>query len=377
MFLIIGSKRQKLEATQELKDLPLLCGDFQTEEKEHEKWLGQYISAQGLAASVDKTVEAREGKIKAAGREIAAIVEDSRSRAAGGLETALLLWQACCIPSLLAGCATWVEMTKATEKRLNSIQNWFLRLILQVGPGAPLASLLWDTGLLDMGLLVWREKLLLILHVRSLDEDALARRTYEEQRANNWPGLAQEAELICQELQIESANTTWLDPKRYRKMVTEALHRLNEKRIKAQSENKPKCDRISQENYGKKSYLKETSISKTRLLFKTRFGMMNFAGNFSRDRKFAKTDWLCKCRESKEYESHLLDGRCKVYGTIRSKYGEMKTEDDLVNFFSEVLEERDRLEDEEEHPGDGGTITDIASGGHQLPHADLGASRLS
>ena len=105
--------------------------------------------------------------------------------------------------------------------------------------------------------------------------------------------------------------------------------------------------------------------------------MMNFAGNFSRDRKFAKTDWLCKCRESKEYESHLLDGSCKVYGTIRSKYGEMKTEDDLVNFFSEVLEERDRLEDEEDHPGDGGTITDIASGGHQLPHAHLVASWLS
>ena len=282
--------------------------------------MGQYISAQGLAASVDKTVEVREGKIKAAGREISAIVEDSRSSAAGGLETALLLWQACCLPSLLAGCATWVEMTKATEKRLNSIRNWFLRLILQVGPGAPLASLLWDTGLLDIGLLVWREKLMLILHVRSLDEDALARRTYEEQRANNWPGLAQEAELICQELGVESANTTWLDPKTYRKVVTEARHRLNEKRIKNQPENRPKCDRISKEKYGKKSYLKETSIAKTRLLYKSRFGMMNFAGNFARDRKFAKTDWLCFCRESKEYESHLLDGSCKVYGEIKSKF---------------------------------------------------------
>ena len=115
VYLIIGSKKQKLEATEELSEHPFLCGNFQTKEKEHDKWLGQYISAQGLAAAVDKTVEVREGKIKAAGREISAIVEDSRSRAAGGLETALLLWQACCLPSLLAGCAAWVEMTKATE----------------------------------------------------------------------------------------------------------------------------------------------------------------------------------------------------------------------------------------------------------------------
>ena len=65
-----------------------------------------------------------------------------------------------------------------------------------------------------------------------------------------------------------------------------------------------------------------------------------------------------------------------MYGEIRNRYGVMETEDDLVNFFCEVLEERDRLE-EEEQPSDGGTITDIASGGHQLPHADLGASRLN
>ena len=59
-----------------------------------------------------------------------------------------------------------------------------------MGPGAPKASLLWDFGLLDMGLRVWIEKVMLALHIR--------RMIFVEQSANNWPGLAQEADNICQ-----------------------------------------------------------------------------------------------------------------------------------------------------------------------------------
>ena len=142
--IILGSKKQKKEATEELKENPLKCGDFIIKEKEAEKWLGQLISAAGLADSVAKTVEAREGKIKGACMEIVTIVNDWRASTVGGMETALLLWEACCLPSLLHGAGTWTEMSRETERRLNSLQQWFLRLVLQVGPGAPLPSLYWD-----------------------------------------------------------------------------------------------------------------------------------------------------------------------------------------------------------------------------------------
>ena len=115
--VIIGSKKQKLEASMELEVKPLKCGEFCTKEKQEEKWLGQYISGLGLADSVAKTVEAREGKIKGACMEIASIVNDWRATVAGGMETALLLWEACCIPSLLHGAGTWVDMSRETERR--------------------------------------------------------------------------------------------------------------------------------------------------------------------------------------------------------------------------------------------------------------------
>jgi hypothetical protein len=174
--LIMGSKKQKLFHSKVLETNPLICGDFETEERQIYKWLGQTLSSAGLSDSVARTVAAKEGKIRGAGLEIAIIVNDWRAGVTGGFETALMLWEACCIPSLLHGAGTWVEMSKATEKQLNALQVWFLRLVLQIGSGSPVSGLLWDSQLLDMGLRVWKEKILLVIHIRSLGEETLASR---------------------------------------------------------------------------------------------------------------------------------------------------------------------------------------------------------
>ena len=46
-----------------------------------------------------------------------------------------------------------------------------------------------------MKLRVRREKVMLVLHLRSLVDGALAHSIFEEQRAQGWPGLAAEAEV--------------------------------------------------------------------------------------------------------------------------------------------------------------------------------------
>ena len=346
--IIIGTKKQKRDATQQITDEPLMCGNFETKEKQEDKWLGQIISARGLADSVAKTVASREGKIKGACLEISLVVNDWRARAVGGMETALMLWKTCVIPSLLHGAGTWQEMSKQTVKQLNSIQNWFIRLMLQVGPGAPLPALLWETGLLDMELLVWIEKIMLILHIRNLETRAIARKIYEEQKEKNWPGLVAETEEICKELKIESVNTTTQSKKNYRKMVTEASHKLNEERLRKEAENKVKCQRIMKEPYGRKKYIDGKIIQNVREQFRTRVGLQAFAGNYSHDKRFSKTQWMCRCESSIESEAHLIEGRCPVYGNIREKYEDLeKNDEDLIRLFNEILAMREALEEEE------------------------------
>ena len=54
-------------------------------------------------------------------------------------------------------------------------------------------------------------------------------------------------------------------------------------------------------------------------------------------KRFAKYNWLCRCEEAREDESHLVSGKCKVYGDLTS-------DDGLVQFFTAVLAKRDQLD---------------------------------
>ena len=283
----------------------------------------------------------REDKILAACRETASIVSDWRAHLVGGMETALFLWESCCVPSLLNGAGTWTQISTATEKKLNSIQSNFLRAAFQTGPGSPLASMTWDSGVLDMSLRVYIEKIMLILHIRSMEEGSLARKVYEEQKNQNWPGLASETALFCQQLNIEDCNSTKMNKTAYRKYLIEACHRKNEKNLRLQA--KGKCLRIRTENYGKKSYILNNNIHQVRQQYRTRFGLLPFAGNYSKDKRFSKTSWLCACGEEREEEPHLLSGHCKVYGDLTHQFSDLSNDDQLVKFFSDVLARRDQL----------------------------------
>ena len=236
------------------------------------------LSSLGLADSVLQTIISREGKIRGACLEIAVIVNDWRAERLGGMETALMLWERCCIPSMLHGAGTWIEMNPVTEKRLNSKQSWFVRLIYQIGQGSPVSALLWDNFLLDMGLRVWVEKVMFVYHLRSLDKDSLAKRTYMQQKEHNFPGLVLETKIICQDLKIEDCNETKMSKVNYRLLVVQACHAKNEERIRLAASNS-KCSRIKEENYGKKSYIGTQNIKNCRSWFRTRFGLTSFAGN--------------------------------------------------------------------------------------------------
>ena len=299
-----------------------------------------------IAASVEATVVAREAKVRGAGLEIADIVNDWRARAAGGLGTALLLWETCVVPSLLYGACTWVGITAATIRRLNNIQRWFSRLVLQVGPGTPLVALTRETGLLEMGLRVEREKLLFVFHLRSLEEETLARKIYEEQKRHNWPGLNKETEEICKRLDIEDVNETNLSVKDFKVILATAIAKEDEDQHVKQSNNKNKCAHIMKSKHGKQGYIENKTLKEAREVFVTRTRMQPFAGNFMKDKRFLKTNCKCRCLTENEDESHLRDGKCPCYKDIRDKYDNLEDDETLVCFFREILARREAIDEE-------------------------------
>ena len=156
-----------------------------------------------------------------------------------------------------------------------------------------------------MGLRVWKQKVLFVLHLRSLDDETLAAQIYKEQKTQYWPGLIQETKQICKELDLEDCNITRLSKTDYKTLLMKACHLKNEARLRLQA-SETKCARMRTEPYGKQDYINSTTIEQARGLFRTRFGLQDFAGNYSHNRKFAKSDWLCRCKTAKEEECHII-----------------------------------------------------------------------
>ena len=75
---------------------------------------------------------------------------------------------------------------------------------------------------------------------------------------------------------------------------------------------------------------------------------------------FAKTNWLCKCKQAREEELHLVLGQCQVYGDLTHKFSNLTDDNSLVQFFQEVLARREEMDKLQRNPV-GGDNTDVVA----------------
>ena len=91
-----------------------------------------------------------------------------------------------------------------------------------------------------------------------MDPNSLANLKYEEQKRNQWPGLAVETCVICQSLNIENCNTTSQERSKYLELIKVAFNLENERKLRLLAVGK--CQRIIGEDYGKKEYISKRNI---------------------------------------------------------------------------------------------------------------------
>ena len=183
----------------------------------------------------------------------------------------------------------------------------------------------------------------MLVHIRSLDENILAKKIYNEQRKEGWPGLAKETKEICEELGILDCNTTNMSKREYKDLVNAALLMKDEEYLRKEAEGKRKCLKIMEERYGKKKYISNNKIADVRRIFKARVGMTEFADNFAKDKRFMRTNWLCRCETERESEDHIKEA-CKTYEDIRNEYEDLNDDVQLASFFTKVLRRRDLID---------------------------------
>ena len=91
-------------------------------------------------------------------------------------------------------------MSKETESDLGGLQLFFVRLILRVPQSTPKVTLRSETGLQSMKHRVEKQKVMLIHHLKNLDQQTLAGQVYDQQKKNDRPGLGRECQDIYERL---------------------------------------------------------------------------------------------------------------------------------------------------------------------------------
>ena len=131
----------------------------------------------------------------------------------GGAQSAIDMYEACIISSLLTNAGTWVEMNEESVNRLDNIQDTFSRALLALPLSAPRASLRASLGLPGLKWRVWEQKILLAQAIRQQEEGGLAREVLEEQITMGWPGLIKEVQNICKTVGLQDITKCYISRK--------------------------------------------------------------------------------------------------------------------------------------------------------------------
>ena len=334
-FIAIGTKDYQQKIANETNESPIMFGEIVTKSKESDKYLGDIIHRDGLAASVEATIRDRKGRITSATLEIKAVIDDYRMQALGGMMGGWDLWNMAVVPSLLNNCSTWIGISDKQEDMLETVQEKFIRLMLEVPMSTPKVALRAETGLRSMKHRIWAEKINLIQAIRKM-EGGLAKEIYEEQVEHDWPGLAKEVSSICSNIGMPDVNWNLVN----KKDVDKAVTNHDKKETMEKFEKYKKLDKIIGDDPTiAKDYMKQKCIADTRLIFRLRTEMLDVKDNMRN--KYKKTSTNCDACDMGTAESQAHVMVCPGYADVRVGK-DLDRDRDLVSYFREVMLLRER-----------------------------------
>ena len=311
-------------------------------EAKEEKYLGDYISEEGLGKSTVSTIKKRYHKVMNTLTEIRTVIEDTRAQVVGGIMTGLEIWEVAVMPYLLNNGETWCDIPNEAIDMLDNVQNEFLRRLLSTTVTCPIPSLMWETGTTTMSNRILKKKLNFFHHILHLNNDSLAWQVGEVQLKLGLPGLLQECMLWTKELELPDAlKCTKLQWKNLvkRKIVEKNRNDLLEM-IKEKEYKKIDLEQLKTEVFCRKDYMTKLNLQAARTKFAIRTKMVKTVKlNYKNDPANKRSKWKCDDCTSIDSQDHIL--WCPAYSDFR-KDMDLENDKDLTKYFQQVLKFRDR-----------------------------------
>ena len=251
---------------------------------------------------------------------------------------ALVIFNNYIIPSLLFNCDVWVGISSQSVKRLDDLQHMFVRLLLRLPSSTPIPALRGALGLMGMKWRIWVMKLNLVLTLKNLSKNALARKVFYDQITQGYLGLVKEMVNICKEIGLK--NICIEDVSKNDIKIAVRLHHL--KCLKEEMKDLEKCSDLLKQDLSKpQSYFTSKSMEESRVSFRVQVRMIDCPGNMKG--KYIGRMGCTAClpwREAKGEEEvtatqdHLT--KCPAYSFIRENY-DMSSFSDITKYFMKLM----------------------------------------
>ena len=269
----MGNKKFRKKILNELKENPLkLCGHDMKEAKAL-KYLGDFLSYD-LEDSIQQTVLKRIGVAKHTINEIRAVIEDSRADKIGALDLGFDIWEKALIPMILYNADSWIGISRKTLKILDNLFHSFCQKIYRVGSGCPIPNYYWQSGSIKFSILILQKKLNFVHHLANLSPCDLGRQVWDIQVENSL-GLYSEVAEHLEAIGVSDLRA--VNKYHWKKTVRNYTAGLNKTQLLEDIRKYKKLNHseLSEETFGRKSYLSTLSLENARMRFKISCGLVN------------------------------------------------------------------------------------------------------
>ena len=323
-----------------------------------EKYLGDLVTKDGKHL---KNIKLRKSRGMGAMVDIVSLLQ-SLCLGKFYFTIAVLLRQTMLISVILLNSETWLRLTQPEIKELESVDEIFMRKILEAPCSSPNSSLYLELGLVKIKYIIKARRILYLFYLLHCDDNDLVKKVLKAQQRNpvkgDWCLVVQED---MNDLGLE--NITWdeienMSKYKFKKQVKEAMidtafQDLIDAKNKLSKMKNLKYDKLELQEYLKSQ---EISLRQKKMLYKFRTRMINVGDNFGN--KQSKCFW---CKAAPDEQSHMyllcekLKQECSQIAENRESVTYMdifSDETDKIGKVGKLLEQAVRLKELRESQSD-------------------------
>lgn len=271
-------------------------------------------------------------------------------------EIALMLRDAILVSKLVASSEVWYNITKQEYKKLENIDEMFMRRMFNVQSSTPKESLFLETGKMTVEHIIKTRRVMYWWHVVNLDKTEVLHKFYIAQKLNkskdDWVEQL-EKDKVDLDLQMEDDEIKCIKKEQFRNIVKNKIEKFSAKYLMQLKRSHSKTEHLTFNGFKPAEYLmsKNLTSKEVQTLFQLRTRMVDVKGNFSS--AHSNNMWCKLCLLFTETQQHLLE--CPVL-RIRTKnlidfkeadypmiFGNLKNQEKIAKIYKILIEARKDL----------------------------------